>query len=504
MKKPRWFSKWMTVPVIIVMMFSAIAIGSTLSSFNDSETSNTNTSSAWTSANWTQTSQTDFEAGVPSSVDTLSSSGNVSLQWGGNAGGNLILLWDTGTVPTGWTDVSASGQPFNNVFPRGAATYGGTGGTGGTHSHTVTLVSIGPPSVTANFTTGSTTRASGTHTHTLSSSTTGTVSNLPSYKNLRVIKYTSGVPTFIPSGAIAIFDAAAPTGWTRYTAQDNFFVQGAATTGGTGGTNTDSHTVPNLANNTATVTVTSAGSPASGAAHNHTFANTTSMDKRPPYIEVILAKANSNTAIPAGMIGMFDATPGGGWSVLSGTGGPFDSRFIVGMTSYGATGGAASHTPTGPSTTLAESGSVNANTGTPTINASVRPHTHSVTLSFNSVSNLPPYIDVIIAKASNYPSSGTVASQVLDTTVTGSRWDGLAWDKTLPASTNITFEVRASDTAFLKTDATPSWTSVGGTSPVISGLPSGRYKQWRATLTPDGTRTSTPILQEVRVYYYGG
>jgi hypothetical protein len=38
---------------------------------------------------------------------------------------------------------------------------------------------------------------------------------------------------------------------------------------------------------------------------------------------------------------------------------------------------------------------------------------------------------------------------------------------------------------------------------VISGVPAGRYKQWRATLTPDGLQISTPTLQEVRTYYYG-
>jgi hypothetical protein len=91
-----------------------------------------------------------------------------------------------------------------------------------------------------------------------------------------------------------------------------------------------------------------------------------------------------------------------------------------------------------------------------------------------------------------------------DTMVTGSRWDALFWDESLATGTDITFAVRASDTVFLKDAVTPSWTSVGGTSPVISGLPAGKYKQWRATLTPDGPRTSTPTLAEARVYYYGG
>ena len=100
-------------------------------------------------------------------------------------------------------------------------------------------------------------------------------------------------------------------------------------------------------------------------------------------------------------------------------------------------------------------------------------------------------------RVNDYYPSGTIASQVLDTGVTGARWDALFWDESLQSNTDITFEVRASDTEFLKDAATPSWTSVGGTSPVTSG----RYMQWRATLTTSDT-LKTPILHEVRVYHY--
>jgi len=99
-----------------------------------------------------------------------------------------------------------------------------------------------------------------------------------------------------------------------------------------------------------------------------------------------------------------------------------------------------------------------------------------------------------------YYPSGTIASQVLDTGVSGARWDALFWDETLLSNTDITFEVRASNTPFAKDDAILPWTPVGGTSPVTSGLPPGRYKQWRATLTTSDT-SKTPTLHEVRVYY---
>jgi hypothetical protein len=101
-----------------------------------------------------------------------------------------------------------------------------------------------------------------------------------------------------------------------------------------------------------------------------------------------------------------------------------------------------------------------------------------------------------------YLSLGTIASQVLDTGVVGAGWDGLFWDETIDSNTDITFEVRASDVLFAKDDASPDWIDLGlASSPITSGLPSGRYMQWRATLTTsDGLET--PTLHEIRVYHY--
>ncbi|MDY6836233.1 MAG: DUF2341 domain-containing protein [Chloroflexota bacterium] len=93
-----------------------------------------------------------------------------------------------------------------------------------------------------------------------------------------------------------------------------------------------------------------------------------------------------------------------------------------------------------------------------------------------------------------YVASGTIASKVQDTGVSGTQWTNLSWGETLPAGTNITFEVRSSDTAFLKGDASPAWQDVS-TLPVT-----GRYQQWRATLTTSAM-TDTPTLEDVRVLH---
>ncbi len=207
----------------------------------------------------------------------------------------------------------------------------------------------------ANLTvrTGTTNRADDGHTHTLNSATTDSETNLPSYRDLRVIKYNSGIPATIPSGAIAIFDSldgSIPSGWTRYSAEDTYFVRGNSAAAGTGGNNIETHVVTvniNTSPGAQGVPTTTPRTLVANVNHDHTVANgaTSSVDKRPPYINVVLAKANANTAIPGGMIAMFDATPSANWTVVSGVGQAFYGRFIMGASAYGSTGGATTHTP---------------------------------------------------------------------------------------------------------------------------------------------------------------
>jgi hypothetical protein len=102
--------------------------------------------------------------------------------------------------------------------------------------------------------------------------------------------------------------------------------------------------------------------------------------------------------------------------------------------------------------------------------------------------------------SSGYLPLGLLTSVVYDTANAGTRWDSLFWDSTLVTGTNVTFEVRASNTLFNKSDAAPAWQQSGWPSPVNSGLPSGRYLQWRATLSTSNS-SRTPILNEVRVWY---
>ena len=102
--------------------------------------------------------------------------------------------------------------------------------------------------------------------------------------------------------------------------------------------------------------------------------------------------------------------------------------------------------------------------------------------------------------SSGYLPLGLLTSVVYDTANADTRWDSLFWDNTLVTGTNVTFEVRASNSLFNKSDAAPAWQQSGWPSPVNSGLPSGRYLQWRATLSTSNL-SRTPILNEVTVWY---
>ena len=73
-------------------------------------------------------------------------------------GDKLIAVFNT-TCPTGWTRVAA----WDDKFIRGAATYGGTGGTSGTHAHSYSGV------IAHSHGSSMTTPTDGAHAHTYTS-----------------------------------------------------------------------------------------------------------------------------------------------------------------------------------------------------------------------------------------------------------------------------------------------------------------------------------------------
>ena len=361
----------------------------------------------------------------------------------------MLLFWDGASAPTDWTIVTT----YDGRFPRGEAVvnFGNTGGNA-THTPTTSSVTHSAPS-TERASGANTDRASSTHTHSVSV-TVGPADNLPSFRSLKLIQYDNGIPNTIPSGAIAIFDddpGIPASGWTRQSDQDNRIVRVNSSVA-TGGSDTHQHTLTWSAFGAGSGTARSGTNNTNvGTLETHTHTapsatNTTGITALPPYIEVIIAKADSDTSIPAGMIAMFDADPGTGWTVRSGSGGTFYQQFIRGASTFNGTSqGTTSHThanETSGASGAATDTTTGFGTGTGTAAAG---HTHTITASFNSVDHIPEYFNVVYAEKDE--------DALTTFTLSNYRWyqddDTLnpanAWGESLAANTAIVAIPSAND-----------------------------------------------------------
>ncbi len=108
----------------------------------------------------------------------------------------------------------------------------------------------------------------------------------------------------------------------------------------------------------------------------------------------------------------------------------------------------------------------------------------------------------------SYCSSGTLTSQIYNTGVDNPIYDTIAWNETVPSGTDISIKVRSSDHADMSgatawaslTAAFTDSTSVND----ISGIGTGRYAQFQATLTTSAPYDKTPVLKDVTLSWKGG
>ncbi len=205
----------------------------------------------------------------------------------------MVALFDA-TVPTGWTRFTS----LDSNYPRGSATYGGTGGSTTHTNPTIGGYTTGsaPQICIANADGGGS--AAWDHTHTSLSGATGSGTHTPPY--IDMIYGSINANGKVPAKAILPVTALPPLGWTRFSALDSNFARGSASYGGTGGTTTHTHSV------TITLsTIASGRSPrnhipansTSAATHNHSLTTTTSAASNlPAYFDTLYAKKNDNSA----------------------------------------------------------------------------------------------------------------------------------------------------------------------------------------------------------------
>jgi hypothetical protein len=406
------------------------------------------------------------------------------------AGANMYLFWDptNGAAPSGWTVVST----YDGYFPYGAATTDTFGATTAAPSRpytpTATATTIGLGTTTASFAaTGGTIAAAGHINPTLpivfgkDASSDPANPDIAAFRSYQIIKY-AGIPNVIPQYAIAMFAGTLPTsGFTRLSANDQRLIRVDSTTA-IGGSDTESNTVKIAglsADSTNTVTnqtngqtgpdspaththaapssltcTAGCGTPtctppsplnaAGGSANSNTFTCVTTGDI-PPYVEPVLGQANADLpTLSVAITSIFDGDPGAGWVVLSNPGGSFYHQFLRPNATYNAT---SQGSPTrslgysatyGPSIGTVINGKLNGSTG-----ASQSDHLHSLTVTMNTLSNMVPSFNVVIAQKVSFTLNAyrwyadTSAGSTTNTTVTdawplGAGLD-LAQDTQLPA-----------------------------------------------------------------------
>lgn len=190
-----------------------------------------------------------------------------------------------------------------------------------------------------------------------------------------------------------MYNNTCPSGWTRVSALDGRFTYGATISETTGGNASHNHSISDSVSSVSAGAASTNCSTASIATtHNHSFStnSSTKTDTYPPYVEMIFC-SKSKLDISSGLIGIFDSAPGSGWTRFS----ALDTKFARGASSYGATGGAETHTHTYSTSTGGPSDTAAADTVSATLTRATSSHTHSVGGTTDSGTSLPPYIDVL-------------------------------------------------------------------------------------------------------------
>ena len=143
-------------------------------------------------------------------------------------------------------------------------------------------------------------------------------------------------------------DTTCPSGWTRASDLDGKYLYGSSTYGTTGGSNSHAHSDTTATSSSISTTniagSTSAGTNGTTTVHTHTTLKSTvnnNASVQPPYKDAILCYSNS-FLLSQGLVSMFDTDTPTGYTRFS----ALDGVFPKANTTYGTTGGSATHTHT--------------------------------------------------------------------------------------------------------------------------------------------------------------
>ena len=325
----------------------------------------------------------------------------IYLYYGDGAAVNAEAVW-TGKFIT-LSVAACSGTwtrntDFDLKFPKGAVSYGGTGGLSGDyhHDHTVTGTTNSPSLSRITASQGSSVSVTNnTHTHTVTASSTASTDNLPPYLDMI---FCENNDLSLTTNSVGLFAVASQTGWTQYTSLNSKFPRGNSSAGGTGGYSTHSHTFSFslAANGSGSNASCSSGCVAQPVAnHSHVVSNKAETGTNiPAYLNVVyFQKDSAGTLTTERPILMFNtATLPLGWERFT----TLDDRFPQGSATYSGSSSTSIHTHS--STQDSGNADSTANTFAGSDQWDMPNHGHTVTYSSNSVDITPPYVDAVFAQ----------------------------------------------------------------------------------------------------------
>ncbi|OQA82213.1 MAG: tRNA(Glu)-specific nuclease WapA precursor [Microgenomates group bacterium ADurb.Bin238] len=214
----------------------------------------------------------------------------------------------------------------------------------------------------------------------------------------------SGSQTWSGSIIVPTTSSTCSGSGTRVTALDGYYIKGGTTYGSTGGSVNHRHTV----SGTTGYTLPRGAEGVWGGCghqhrgdHTHTFSfNSSYTNTDPLYTNTVFCSYTSVPLLRNTDLSFFDSLPSG-WTRNS----TFDSRFMVGASTYGTTGGNSTHNHTySGNLDNAVGGSESSSCGSQTIRGGTHNHAVYTSGSANALSTLealPPYRDQIIASPDN-------------------------------------------------------------------------------------------------------
>jgi len=312
-----------------------------------------------------------------------------------------LYLFCVDDLPSGWSDESTAGA-FHEKFIRGSGAYNSSpDDTSDFHNHAITKSTFGVSDDNFNVTTtrpgGSAAKSSHNHAMGSISIQPGTDTSIPYYKTIKVIKKTGGGDgsVAIEKNVIGMFDDIPVSGnwdsWSDY--YEQYFLRGDAV-GVSSASNTHTHLVSGLTDgpsSTYNQLQQGVGTTWADTTHYHLYSqNGGNGIALPDWAAVNLYKCSSNnTAVPSGMIAMFDGTPTATyWNVVSasgsGTFGYYWMRYVR-ASSTASSGNGTTHGH------LQTSLKTEAGIG-------------SIDITFGTTGNIKPKcVDVVIAKCFGWP-----------------------------------------------------------------------------------------------------